>query len=216
MKAKIGAVMLMLLIFTSCYNVHKQFYIHKTPVNIERQKQELKTNGVYLISENNNNRLPLFIFLYTNGQALISNYTYIENNKILWSEESSLFQELKNNYNENSIVRDKWGAYRLINDSLIIQYFYNNGAHQTGLMNRNTIDLYGRVGNKNNLIISEEKCTWWNKLYNSKKYDVNDSILTYKIPASYKFYPTDFKPDSSKAWFLNKRWYKKGLHESRK
>ncbi len=216
MKFQIVLYVLIFLMLSSCYNVHKYFYIYKTPLTIKQQKQDIKTNGIYLISESNNDHSPIFMFLYNNGQVLISNSTHIESSELVWSEESSVFQELKEDYNKKSIARDKWGIYRLINDSLIIQYFYNNGTHQTGLMNRNTIDLYGRIGSANNLIISEEKCTWWNKLYNSSRYNVNDSILIYKTPAFYKFYPTDFKPDSSQAWFLKKRWYKKGLHESRK
>ena len=44
----------------------------------------------------------------------------------------------------------------------------------------------------------------------------NNGIKCYIPPAEYKFYPTTFKPDSTKAWFKKKKWYKEGLHEGMK
>ena len=64
MKFQIVLYVLIFLMLSSCYNVHKYFYIYKTPLTIKQQKQDIKTNGIYLISESNNDHSPIFMFLY--------------------------------------------------------------------------------------------------------------------------------------------------------
>ncbi len=200
---------------SGCYNVHQQFYIYKNPILNNSNLNSPRINGVYVINENHLNHPPLFLILYSNGLVCISNYTRSEILDKNTTGDSTLFISLAKEFNNKNKI-DNWGSYSIINDSLIIQYFFNVAGFQTGLMNKNIINLYGKFINENSLILLEEKCTWWNKYFSTHYYSTNDSILIYKTPALYQFHPTDFKPDSSQAWFLKRQWYKKGLHESRK
>ena len=51
------------------------------------------------------------------------------------------------------------------------------------------------------------------EVYSDYSYWGGDSLL--HTPCVLNYYHTNIKPDSTNAWFEKKRWYKKGLHESR-
>ena len=77
------------------------------------------------------------------------------------------------------------------------------------------IELNGYFENDSTLLITDRNCGRWFHCYQCE-YIKKQNPQNYLPKVKYKFFPINIKPDSSQAWFLKKRWYKKGLHESRK
>ncbi|QSB26510.1 hypothetical protein [Flavobacterium sp. CLA17] len=151
----------------------------------------LKTNGIYVsINEGNSLKGIKGFYLYKNG---IYHYEYFDDNFWLSPE-----KELKkrSSYYENS---NDFGEYIIRKDTIIIQDFYSNNN-----------EFYSKkILEYKDVILSDTIV----KILSS--YTLNKEELLGE-PIIYRFYPISKKPDSTKAWFLDRKWYKKGLHKSRK
>lgn len=99
-----------------------------------------------------------------------------------------------------------WGFFFIHNDSLLIQYFH---IDQQNFYKRNVIELYGTIINDTSISVYKEKCDWCENVYYGYN---NKTEIVYDEPRIYIF-REQIKPDSTQAWFINKRWYKKGLEK---
>lgn len=112
--------------------------------------------------------------------------------------------------------RDMWGSYKIVNDSIFIEYFYDNGTNQTGLMNRNSIELHGIITDSNGFKLSKKICAWCSEVYGFNRNQGEETVIEFVPDAKYKLFKSEYKLDSTNAWFVNRNWYKKNLHPSRK
>ncbi len=134
---------------------------------------------------------------YTNGimKTIASNYP---EGKDFWENPETGFDDLKAFWNYNS--KETWGNYTINGDSIKMQKFGWNGME---FCSRSVYEMVGKILNDSTIILYSDYSFWF-------KYDLINK------PNIFGFYPTNQKPDSTKAWFNNRRWYKKDLHESRK
>ena len=99
-----------------------------------------------------------------------------------------------------------WGFFQINQDSLIVQYFH---IDQQNFYKRNVIELYGNIINDTTISIYKEKCDWCENVYYGYN---NKTEIVYDEPRIYIF-KEQVKPDSTQAWFINKKWYKNGVEE---
>lgn len=97
-----------------------------------------------------------------------------------------------------------WGAYLIRNDSIKIQTLeWNN--HET-IQDWYTLTTYGHVTSDSSFSIYGYEGPTMNKsAYSPFEFHSNGH------PRTYTFIKADFKPDSSKVWFRQKKWYTKNL-----
>ena len=132
----------------------------------------------------------------TNGTYFISN-GYKHDNINFYSNSLCFYYQLY------------WGAFQINQDSLIVQYFH---IDQQNFYKRNVIELYGNIINDTTISIYKEKCDWCENVYYGYN---NKTEIVYDEPRIYIFKEL-IKPDSTQAWFINKRWYKDGVEERNK
>lgn len=191
MSKKINIIVLLFLliiVFSSCFNQKKHFKIIRIPVKEDRSKN-FKKNGVYISNQEKGSAL----FFFENGFTKWSGWT---NNFI--EDKVNNFKDIEE-FN-NNFQKEYWGHYAIKNDTIIIQEFNHNNEE---IYKRSISERHGLIINDSTIVILSWDSYWGN----------------YQLPQDpmkYIFYPTNSKPDSTKAWFNNKRWYKKNLHESRK
>jgi hypothetical protein len=101
-----------------------------------------------------------------------------------------------------------WGHYVMKNDSILIQYFFLDGG--SGFFYRNTIEMAARVTN-DSIFVYKQKCDWCDR----KIGGFPNGEVNYNPPKVYTFKKTDNKPDSTKSFFYDKKWYNDGLKKRR-
>jgi hypothetical protein len=170
----------------------KQFNIFKEPIITNKSNYTIKTDGIY-VSQNSSGSMAF----YTNGimKTIASNYP---EGKDFWKNPETGFADLKAFWNYNS--KETWGNYTINGDSIKMQNFGWNGME---FCSRSVYEMVGKILNDSTIILYSDYSFWF-------KYDLINK------PNIFGFYLTNKKPDSSKAWFNNRRWYKKNIHESRK
>lgn len=188
-----------ILFLSSCLNCIKPYQVNEYPVS--KMKNSFIMNGVYL-SEDNKSRTAYCFF--ENGlikDIMLLNKTTMDSLRL---DPYMIYAP----FNENYILskydlenKESWGDYKIASDStMILQQF---GKCNDCFCGRMVLETKAKILNDSTLIIFPT-------------YDYDIKVFLNRDTTLYYFYPTDFKPDSSQAWFLKKRWYKKGLHESRK
>ena len=85
-------------------------------------------------------------------------------------------------------------------DTIIIQVF---NRHSQKFFKRWVHEFIGIIQNDTSFLL----LSWYS--YLTKNQFIEE-------PVPYSFYQTNIKPDSTKAWFNKKKWFKENLHESRK
>lgn len=187
-------------IFSCCFTSKKHFYTYKNELDIPTNSL-LQTNGVYY--NNQANGLNAFAF-YKDGLVKL----VLVRDSIHEGYHKKDYYEKKYYIDQSTFVsevdlkeKELWGAYSINYDSTIILQQFGN-CHDC-FFRRMVLEKKGIVLNDSTILFFPT----YN--YESKKYFDEDTL-------KYDFIKTNFKPDSSQAWFLKKRWYKKGLHESRK
>ncbi len=143
---------------------------------------------------------PNAFTLKTNGVYLSKSHKggvfFFYKNGIVYNEGfSKYFSLTKPLY----VDKDRWGHYMLKGDTIIIQTF---GRNDQSIYKRWVIERKGIIINDTSFEIH----SWFS--HYGKTY--------MKQKELYKLYKYKNKPDSTKAWFVNKNWYLENLHESRK
>ena len=169
----------------------ENFDVYKKSI-FENPKVSIKTNGIFVEQGelNNNSDYRAFMIFYRNGYCLLGKVDNAE-----WKISLSKFiQKLKLQSDQ------EFNLYRVANDSLFIDRFGSNK------------NLYYRwVKNYECKVLSDSEIEVIKSTTTFDNYPVQDLSIVYK------FYPSteipDYKPTS---WFIDKKWYNKNLHESRK
>ncbi len=169
------------------------FNNYKKPI-IVNTTQKINTNGVFVYSDSlkglKNRRKSYTI--NKNGT-----YGIIYFNESFWDHPEKSITEKIDHY-QNFKFRNL-GHYHISNDTIIFQYF---GQNNNEFYSRWVIEDKGKIIDENTI-----------QIFSSYSYLRKDTLLqkSYTI----KFYKTNFKLDSTNAWYKNKKWYKNSLHGSR-
>lgn len=143
--------------------------------------EKIKYNGMYTILDNSRKDLWDNLCFYADGKVW---YGY--------------------NWTYKNGIGNSWGHYQILSDSIYIQYFYFDNQN---FYKRDVMELFGNIVNDSTIQVYKKRCTWCKNVYIG--YDNNTEII---FPQPIQFhYKKGIKPDSSKAWFNNKKWYKQGL-----
>ena len=178
-------------LFTSCtlFLARKQgFTVYKKPIiTQEASKIPIQYDGFYFADN-----YPDGIIFYKNG---LCKWITEDSSEV----ESNLRSAPEKGFAGRLGSKEWWGCYKIAGDTILVQDFNN---HNT--------DFYKRwVGEKWFLVENNTKIRMFRYKIDYQKYDSQENRI-------YSFIPTSIKPDSSRAWFLNKKWYQKNLDESRK
>lgn len=180
------------IICVSCFvlpNSKKGFDVYKKEITQEANVFKINTNGVYLPV----NQIVVPFFFFENGS--VEWYG--------WADDFRLKPTIDSDFNKFHRIyssRNFWGHFRIHNDTIIIQAFSRNNQE---FFKRYVVEFKGVIKSDTSFVLLSG-------------YNYHDKRQFIDKPITYQFYPTALKPDSTKAWFNNKRWFKKGLHESRK
>lgn len=152
---------------------------------------DFKTDGVYLSDQTDSDE---GYFFYQNGMVKALS---IDKNQYL----NNFDRYIESISNEaDGFTKEYWGHYYIQGDSLIIQRF-----------NRLFSNIYRRKLIENKALIIDSK-----NIKILSAYSVDEKKQFLDQPIILNFHQTKIKPDSSKAWFLKKEWYKNKIHPSRK
>ncbi|TCN52473.1 hypothetical protein D0809_00050 [Flavobacterium circumlabens] len=194
--------MLILLFISSCGIgpvKWEGFSNYEKPVRFEKSVK-LKTNGVYVVDSVNGyiNSKECY-YLYNNGLCLPNSQdkNFWKNPKYYLDEEYNRMVKYQEKY---KIKPDVFGQYSISNDTICFQVF---GANNNEFFRRWVIEDKGIIVNDSTI-----------KLFSSYSYLRKIELLDK--PKTLLFYKMEIKPDSTKLFYKNKKWYKKGLHKSRK
>jgi len=170
-------------------NLKKDFNTYRLPVVQDEKEIPIKIDGVYAPKKEKG--IPFFFF--ENGSiqwgAWVNNF---------WQNPIKGMEDIR--FYEVYSSKEDWGHYTIQFDTILIQVFNRNNQE---IFKRWVFEFRGVIQNDTSFLL----LSWYS-------YWGKDQLLDE--PVQYSFYKTKIKPDSSKAWFNKKKWFKKNLHESRK
>jgi hypothetical protein len=179
---------------------HKHFTIYQQ-LPFDSTSTQLRIDGVYFKKDNLYGNFPLtLIFFYGEGSALTcychGMSTVPETD--FWNQPERYLVNMKKNIATNE------GHYNVRKDKFVMQVFdIDPGA----LFPIDSREYSGYIKNDSTLVLTGGNCSWCHAPGNS--YDKRGNTNYDEI--EYKFYKTDYKPDSSVFWFKNKKWYRHGI-----
>lgn len=191
------ALSIIIAVQTSCWHTHKRkafsFYKHRPTIE---GSATLKTDGIYCMHLTDSTSTFLYIFyIYKDG----SFFTVNSGGRDIPTKREDVLSYIniiseREKRSQKSDI-DFWGHYIIRHDTFFAQHFYPDydvipptyflASFQAIIKNDSTLFVYHD----------------WSEDYKHKGEEI------YKRPIRYDFYPTNFKPDSSKAWYRNKKWY---------
>ena len=189
------------LLFLGCNSI-KYFNIFRQQIVNGEVKSPIKTDGIYYGTNSNG-----AFYLFHSGLKKAPNS--LPKNGEFWSN-PKLYLDTMEYYSKKLWGWDSelWGHYKIINDSIYIQTFIR--LFQANFK-RYIVESVGTITNDSTFQIHYDVSYW------PLKYQKEHKLKTvFYPPETFKFYPTIIKPDSTQAWFFNKKWYKEGLHPNRK
>ncbi|MCX6272681.1 MAG: hypothetical protein NTU44_15980 [Bacteroidetes bacterium] len=184
-----------IIMIVSCVNIHSNFTCYKVPPFIEKDTISIKIDGKYIV----NSLDEKYFVLDKYFKSVKINYPGKE---FYLYKDGSFYIE----YGGVLGYKENWGCYIVRSDSIFIQFFIRQSD---SWMKRNTIELYGLV-KKDSIIIFKQI----NNLGEGTS-GLNPEILNYSPPAAYYFFRTEYKPDSTIAWYKQRRWYKNWAKEKK-
>lgn len=186
----------MLIKISSCsspINCVKTFTIYKEPV--ASSSVLLRTDGIY-ISKNG----AASFFLYDNGKIKIFSPFFDTIPAYLWKSPQNILKGMQGDWEYTQ--KERWGDYTIKGNEIIIQRFNRNNEE---ICKRSVFEEKGHILNDSTIEIYSQYSYWW-----------TDKLPSLYAPCVLNFYQTNIKPDSTKAWYINKSWYKKELNVNRK
>jgi len=182
----------MLVSLMGCFTKRKNFFTYRYPTVETGKPISFKTNGFYAPVEVKGR----ILFLYENG--IVKEGPWVSD---FFYNKSKYFDIINEDYYTQK-GKEYFGCFMIKDTSIVIQLFNIHTSHNP---------IYRRwVFESSGLITSDTTIV----LYSNFEY-LNKNEF-YKKPVIFKFVPYENKPDSANAWFRNKNWYKKNLHESRR
>jgi len=198
MKGKYVAFFVFLsLAHASCLvrpNCKRHFTVFEHPIAENNAPVSLKKRGIY-ISETGN----AAFFLYENGKVKIHLGALESYPQKHMRTPEKVLSEMLTEPDFNS--KEFWGDYGSSGNKIRIQVFARNNEY---LCKRFIYDNAGQEINDSTI-----------EIYFSYSAIGKDTMLNGQT-CRLKFYSTKTKPDSTRAWFNNRKWYRRKLHESRK
>jgi hypothetical protein len=188
-------IILVFLELCSCtfiFNDKSNFTLFKKPIIKKCDGIPLKTNGVYISDEGR-----AVLFLYKNGLVKILRPFFNHKTKEFWLDPYNVISNMNLDLDYNS--KEWWGNFVIDENEIVLRYFNSNNL----IRQRYLFENRGRILNDSTIVI-----------FSDYVYNTGDSLLNTECLL--KFYHTSIKPDSTNIWFVNKKWYRKNLHESRK
>jgi hypothetical protein len=161
------------------------------PIINGKANSQIQLNGIY-VSLNSRGSM----IFYSDGSC--KNNAADPEGDVFWDNPDSVFKCYYEDW--DFLLKEVWGHYSIHKDSIKIQSF---GHANDQLCKRSVYETVGEILNDSTLVIYSDYSYWF-----------KSELL--EEPNIYGFYPTTIKPDSTKAWFNNRRWFNKYLHESRK
>lgn len=179
-------IVLSFFLTVSCFNKTSNFIIYKEAPFKNGEKMCVKIDGMYLGKYDS-------YFFYSNGlvkrvfidSSYISNYNWNSNKIIKGSRRFDDFEE-------------NWGHYKCDGRQITMQIFNKNNQE---FYTRQIIEMKIKVIDDNTFSLDSSK------MKADKYFMKEDRILN--------FYKTNNKPDSTRIWFINKRWYKENVYYNR-
>ncbi len=195
-KINVSIGLLMLITLSSCFipiTIRKDFSVFKQPVYKGDNRFKLRYDGIY-VSVNKSGGVAF----YSDGKQRTIGSVLPEGNSFWFDPEAEMRDILKRyEYDADEI----WGDYYIKNDTFYSEGF---GLNYSEFIVRQFFIRKGVLLNDTTLLITSNKNT---------HYDIE---FEKNEPNVFRFYKTKLKPDSTKIWYINKHWYQKGVHESRK
>lgn len=178
-------------------------------------------NGVFVVLPDDTTVITDFLFLYENGlcrsavNGTTRTYAYLNSipmrhviNQIIIGEGAG-----------SGYCKENWGHYFIREDSIFIQVF-NIHPISTNVR-RDVSGLIGIISNDSTILIlrkyydgcnlktltpgvQKRECLNWGYK--------EGGFMTFDEPVEYKFFKSPEKPDSSFAWFREKKWYRNEVH----
>lgn len=185
-----------LILLSSCIipiTDRKNFKVFKNQVYQGTNKYRLRYDGIY-VSVNSSGAIAFYADgkQQTLGSALPRGAEF-------WSDPDGGMEDIVKGYKYDP--DEIWGDYNIKNDTFYSEGF---GLNYTELIVRQFFIEKGVLLNDTTLVINSNRNTHYNIEFVKGE------------PNIFRFYKTKLKPDSTKIWYLNKRWYKKSVHESRR
>jgi hypothetical protein len=182
---------LLCILFVGCVSNRDGFSIYKKPPFTDVSNICIKTNGAYVRDYGS-------LFFYNNGLVKRVLIDSSEVSSYDWS--STKIKKESTRYDDND---EFWGHYICDGNELRLQIF---NKHNQEMVKRRVYENKIRINKDSTLSIYSS--VWLSGLY--KDYINNDDTISE--PDVFRFYKTKNKPDSTKAWFINKKWYKNNLY----
>jgi hypothetical protein len=194
-KRNISLVLLLAFIANGCLipiTARKHFMVYKEPVFQGNRKYQPRVDGIYFSTNSN-----LAYVFYSNG--LIKSLSHNTTHTVFWTNPKLASFDIYKRALSNK-PNELWGEYSIHNNKIWYDYFTFNKQE---FFVRQIIHAEDFMLSDTAFVINSEIATFENYELVSK-------------PIYFRFYKTNLKPDSTYAWYLNRRWYKQEVHESRK
>ncbi len=192
-----------LLFFTNACNLyrHNNFNAYKYKPLLSL-KDEAKTAGIYFVTNYSTKgyfESPTFFYLYKDGSVWGSNTVGLSTvpEQDFWKTPRAYLDKMNFNTAENS------GHFLIRENKIQIEVF---AISPGDFFTKNTIKFEGQLKNDSTILLTKEICNWC--IHHVREYPKTG---IKDIKEEYKFYSTSIKPDSSKIWFKNTKWYKRGV-----
>lgn len=195
MKDKIFCLIIFLLTILGC-SIKK--YDRKILLAQAKFNSDIiHTNGFYFSDVKSDKNAPEYMFFYKDGTIIIGSWVILDKDEFKKYPEKYLATNFKNlEWNQCT------GQFLIENDTIIIEVYQRTyqGFYKYQLEKYKAV-----INNDTTLNFFENECQWCHGFYGNYEKSKNGK---YFLKTQYKYYPSDFKPDSSLIWFKNEKWYK--------
>lgn len=176
----------------------KQFTLYRqSPMSANCKSVSL--NGIFY-SEKENKWGPEFFYLYSDGRCYFT--TFGGFNQSINDHDVDSLKKLEKYLRTAASYTGVWGHYVLHEDSIKLQLLYP--TYRESINKWYMTEYAGKIIDDTTISLVKSVCRWCKG--NLMGYE-RAAMLPYKPVYMYRLIHSDFKPDSSKAWFTTKKWY---------
>jgi len=173
-------------------NHKKQFDIYRHPVQNGKNVPGLRLDGIYVADSE-----QACFYLYQNGKIMLPMSLFRFSAKRVPPSASWMLLEAQRQAGYEP--DEHWGEYELKDSTISIQYFNYNTQE---ICKRWVFELKGHVRNDSTIEI----------FYDHNTRSGNDDT---SVHSTLHFRQLSVKPDSTRAWYNNKKWYMQMQDKSR-
>lgn len=213
MKKIIIIAFFFIFIFSGCLNSYyrwkkpKQLHLPKANTLLTEEDSCIIKN-IFFLQHNKNSISNCFLFLLKN-QSVYFSYDNFFNNYLTLNSRKEIEKEINRICNKewkwNYKNIERWGFYRILQDTIIIQYFSYIGPVIPS--STRIAEIRGRILPDSTIEI--EKSIF--RKPNGELYDVGGHDTTFNPPLRFIKYNTTFIPDFTKSVLYRSVWYQNYL-----